>query len=393
MKSIYLYLVYIRHMPSSWHRFYLWDSNWKKFSISVLVSLGYFAYLLSLSISIARSIFFFSLHSFISLFALLSALFITCTGLPIIRLPSISIHCSTSVHILVYIVMKNVAFLMFGIILCNFIGTLAASVLLFPSFISQNASRLDHTPTQQQLIIFFIILIGNSGGVLSPLGDPPLYMGYINGVRFLFTFEYLYKIFLLVNGYTLLIFALIDLVNALLKRQHEQTNESQAHETELCQRLDTNIPNDEIRSNMNRSRYDLTSTYSSIDCSWHGTHHLPFLILILVIIACKGLHIPRAWPIYLQETMLILVTIACLLVDMLYNRLTPIDWYKRNYSTRMEPVIEVLVIFVGLLFTMSAPISVLTTMNVDIGPKVYMVRTQEEYLLFTVYQTMFFYSV
>lgn len=357
-------LVYLRRVPSRWHRYYIWDSNSKKLLIGVLLSLGYFIYLLSLSIPTARSMFLFSLHSFVSLFALLSALFVTCTGLPVIKLPSVSIQASTPIRTLLYLVAKNVVFLAGGTLLCNFIGTLAASVLLFPSFISQNASRLDHLPTQRYLIIFFIVLVGNCGGVLSPLGDPPLYMGYTNGVRFLFTFEYLYKIFLVVNGYTLLIFALIDLANALLKRRDQRKNQATENETELHEKLEAAVSKNETID----SRYDLSPLTSS--CSWHGMHHLPFLLAVIVLVVLKGLNLPRAWPVYLQEALLIGITLLCLLVDMIYNRQTPAAWYKRNYSTRMEPVIEVLVIFVGLLFTMSAPIAVLTNMNFDIGPKV-----------------------
>ena len=371
-------LVFLRHVSRKWHRYYIWDSNWKKLLIGILLSLGYFIYLLSLSISTARSMFLFSLHSFVSLFALLSALFITCTGLPVIKLPSISIRGSTSTRTLLYLVVKNVLFLAGGTLLCNFIGTLAASVLLFPSFISQNASRLDHIPTQRYLIIFFIVLVGNCGGVLSPLGDPPLYMGYSNGVRFLFTFEHLYKIFLVVNGYTLLVFALIDLTNALLKRRDQRQWEAIANERELHAKLDAPVnANEQAETSeqcptlQNDSRYDLSPlTSSATTGSWHGLHHLPFLATVIVLVVLKGLNLPRAWPLYLQEALLLGITLLCLTVDMLYNRLTPAAWYTRNYATRMEPVVEVLVIFVGLLFTMSAPIAVLTNMHIDIGPKV-----------------------
>ena len=336
--------------------------------IGVLLSIAYFIYLLTLSISTARTMFLFSLHSLVSLFALLSALFITCTGLPVVKLPSKTINAKTPISDLLCLVLKNVLFLAFGTILCNFIGTLAASVLLFPSFVSQNASRLKHLNTQRHLIIFFIVLVGNCGGVLSPLGDPPLYMGYTNGVRFLFTFEHLYKIFLVANGYTLTIFASIDLINALLERRNQQKN-SKNHQEGVTTPMNEKYPENTVEK-IDEVRYDLSSASSTLTCSWHGIHHLPFLIAILALVVLKGLNLPRAWPLYLQEVLLIIVTIICLTADMLYNRLTPLAWYKKNYATRMEPVVEVIVIFVGLLFTMSAPIAVLTNMNIDIGPKV-----------------------
>lgn len=292
--------------------------------------------------------FLFGLHSFISLFALLSALFIICTGLPVVQLPSVVIRKNSSVFTLILVVIKNVLFLAFGIVICNFIGTLAASVLLFPSFLYQNSSRLTHRQTQQILIIFFIILVGNTGGVLSPFGDPPLYIGYTNGVRFLFTFEHLYKIFFVVNGYVLLIFALIDFLNAFSFRKSQIS----ANEIELTETFETMTTTDQIEQ------------------SCHGIHHLPFLIVTLCLIIFKGLNFPIVWPIYLQEVLLIVVTFVCLCFDTFYNGLTPRQWFKNNYSTRMEPVVEVLVLFIGLLFTMSAPISILTNFQIDFGPKV-----------------------
>lgn len=350
--KVVFFQVYLRYTPSRFHRYYIWDSNWKKFLIAIILSVFYFIYLLSVSTSMARSMFLFSLHSLISLFALLSALFITCTGLPIIQLPSIIINKTTTIHELCYVVAKNVLFLAMGTILCNCIGTLAASVLLFPSFISQNINRLSHLNTQRHLTIFFIILIGNCGGVLSPLGDPPLYMGYTNGVPFLFTFKHLYKIFLIVNGYTLIVFGIIDLLNALSLRKSSIDNA------------------DELTIAMTEISNELPSKPKDIGSS-QGIHNLPFLLIILCLIVLKGLNIPTAWPVYLQESLLFLITVVCISVDMCYHRLSPVAWYKKNYQTRMEPVVEVIVIFVGLLFMMSAPITILTThANIDIGPKV-----------------------
>jgi hypothetical protein len=124
-----------------------------------------------------------------------------------------------------------------------------------------------------------------------------------------------------------------------------------------------------IESTVIEDRYDLSSTTLSKQ-TCHGIHHLPLLIIIISVIILKGLNLPRAWPMYLQESLLIILTLLCIIVDMYYHRMEPLTWYRMNYSTRMEPVVEVLVIFIGLLFTMSAPIAVLTNMNFDIGPKV-----------------------
>ena len=349
------FVVYLRYTSEKWHKYYIWDCNWKKLIIGLSLSLGYYIYLLNLSSITAWKMFLFSFHSFISLFALLFSLFVTCTGLPLLKLYSAKISDSTKLQTLIYIVIKNIFFLSVSIILCNFIGTLAASVLLFPSFISQNSSRLNHLNTQRILIIFFIIIIGNSGGVLSPLGDPPLYMGYTNGVKFLFTFKYLYKIFLVVNGYLLFIFGLIDFINAWIYRRNQQhNNHHQSYELVPC--------NKKINDH-----YDLSS---SLPIQWNGIHHIFFLILIILVVLFKGFSIPNKWPEYIQEIVLFLIAFICIIFDSVWTKQTLKQWFKKNYSTRIEPVAEVIVIFVGLLFTMSAPITILSNLNLQLEPKV-----------------------
>ncbi|CAF4170153.1 unnamed protein product [Rotaria magnacalcarata] len=347
--------IYLRYTPEKWHKYYIWDCNWKKFIIGLSLSLGYYIYLLNLSYSTALRMFSFSFHSFISLFALLFSLFVTCTGLPLLKFHSTKIIYSTKLQTLIWITLKNVLFLTISIILCNLIGTLAASVLLFPPFISQNSSRLNHLNTQRFLIIFFIILIGNSAGLISPLGDPPLYMGYTNGVEFLFTFKYLYKIFFVSNGYILLLFALIDFINAwnYKKAQKKNNINSQLYELVPCQKEENDC-------------YNLSS---SLPIQWNGIHHSFFLLLILIVILCKGFDIPIKWPEYIQELILFLIAFLCIAFDMIWKKRTPIEWFRKHYSTRIEPVAEVIAIFVGLLFTMSAPIAVLTSLKLPLGPK------------------------
>ncbi|UJR07621.1 hypothetical protein I4U23_011910 [Adineta vaga] len=295
----------------------------------------------------------FSFHSFISLFALLFSLFVSCTGLPLLKLPSTKIHSSTKLLTLICIVGKNVLFLAFSTILCNLIGTLAASVLLFPSFLSQNSSRLNHLNNQRFLIIFFIIIIGNCAGVLSPLGDPPLYMGYTNGVEFKFTFIYLYKIFLVANVYILIIFAFIDLFNAWIYRREQKHHKNRTYElTSSGEKFD--------------ERYDLSS---AVRIQWNGIYHGVFLVLIIGTVLLKGFNIPLKWPEYVQEIILFIIAIVCICFDVVWTKQTLKQWWKSNYSTRIEPVAEVIVIFVGLFFTMSAPITILSNLNLQFGPK------------------------
>jgi Na+/H+ antiporter NhaD/arsenite permease-like protein len=76
----------------------------------------------------------------------------------------------------------NIAFLLIGALLTNLIGTTGASVLLIRPFMRINRYRL-----KPYHIVFFIFFISNLGGLLTPIGDPPLFMGYLKGVPFFWT--------------------------------------------------------------------------------------------------------------------------------------------------------------------------------------------------------------
>ena len=93
-----------------------------------------------------------------------------------------------------------------GAFLASFIGTTGASILLINPLIDLIKQRQSKT----HIIIFFIFLVSNCGGVLTPLGDPPLSMGYLNGVPFLWPARHLWKAYFVTNGLLLCIFALWD---------------------------------------------------------------------------------------------------------------------------------------------------------------------------------------
>jgi Na+/H+ antiporter NhaD/arsenite permease-like protein len=101
--------------------------------------------------------------------------------------------------------LTNTAFLALGCVLANFIGTTGASVLLIRPVLRINQTR-QHTG---HLPIFFIFTVSNLGGLLTPLGDPPLFLGFLNGVSFFWTLS-LWREWLLVNGIVLAIFFIWD---------------------------------------------------------------------------------------------------------------------------------------------------------------------------------------
>ena len=99
----------------------------------------------------------------------------------------------------------NTLFLLFGAVLANFIGTTGASMLLIRPLLKTNSERR-HT---KHIPIFFIFLVSNIGGSLTPLGDPPLFMGFIKGVPFFWTLR-LFPYWAVMVGGVLLMFYLFD---------------------------------------------------------------------------------------------------------------------------------------------------------------------------------------
>jgi Na+/H+ antiporter NhaD/arsenite permease-like protein len=79
----------------------------------------------------------------------------------------------------------NAAFLGLGALLASFVGTTGASMLLIRPLLQTNRERKHVAHT----VVFFIFLVSNIGGCLTPLGDPPLFLGYLLGVPFTWTFR------------------------------------------------------------------------------------------------------------------------------------------------------------------------------------------------------------
>ncbi len=86
----------------------------------------------------------------------------------------------------------NTALLALGTVIASLMGTTGASMLLIRPVLRANAFRARKTHT----FVFFIFLVSNIGGSLTPLGDPPLYLGFLKGVSFFWTTTHLFAEFL-----------------------------------------------------------------------------------------------------------------------------------------------------------------------------------------------------
>src|SRR5215467_7934451 len=101
----------------------------------------------------------------------------------------------------------NGALLAFGTLIASVVGTTGAAMILIRPLLRANAARLANV----HVVVFFIFLVANIGGGLSPLGDPPLFVGFLHGVDFFWTTKNLWRETALVAGLTLAIFIALDL--------------------------------------------------------------------------------------------------------------------------------------------------------------------------------------
>jgi Na+/H+ antiporter NhaD/arsenite permease-like protein len=99
----------------------------------------------------------------------------------------------------------NVVFLALGAIAANVIGTTGASMVLIRPWIRMNKIRI--SPFH---VVFFIFLVSNVGGALTPVGDPPLFLGYLRGVPFFWLMQKVFIQWLLTVGLILAVFYLLD---------------------------------------------------------------------------------------------------------------------------------------------------------------------------------------
>ncbi len=161
-----LLLLCIAILPLLFHHW--WESNRNKLIVALALGLPTAAYIWVQDYHLVLH----ELHEYVSFIVLLGALFIISGGLvlrgDIKAMPSV-----------------NTLFMAIGAVLANFIGTTGASMVLIRPLLRTNHERknIRHIP------IFFIFVVANMGGMLTPLGDPPLFLGYLRGVPFFWTLK------------------------------------------------------------------------------------------------------------------------------------------------------------------------------------------------------------
>ena len=195
LPSVYMVIPFIAILlmiatgPLFYHHF--WERHYAKIAIALAaVTAVYYLVVLDDYHSLCHSV-----TEYLSFIALLGSLFVASGGI-LIRVDRKSTP------------LVNVVFLLFGAVISNIIGTTGASMLLIRPFIKMNKNRI-----KAYHIIFFIFIVSNIGGALTPIGDPPLFLGFLRGVPFFWVIENVWYIWIPAIILILLAFYIVDSFN------------------------------------------------------------------------------------------------------------------------------------------------------------------------------------
>ncbi len=219
----------------------------------------------------------------------------------------------------------NTAFIAVGTLLASFIGTTGAAMVLIRPLLNTNLERKFKTHT----VVFFIFTVCNCGGLLLPIGDPPLFLGYLRGVPFTWTLD-LWHFWLPVNGALLLVYFVWDTIQ---------------YRKETLRDL--------IRDESEVRPLRLT-----------GTHNFA---LLLGVVLCVALIVPdkpllgTGWepPVFFREALMLLLVVASLLTTDAKVRV------KNRFD--YVAITEVAALFSGIFICMQAPIEILNLRGPALG--------------------------
>ena len=222
--------------------------------------------------------------------------------------------------------LTNTGLLGVGTVLASFVGTTGASMLLIRPLLQINSERhrVQHT------VIFFIFLVSNVGGALLPVGDPPLFLGYLRGVPFLWTLN-LFWPWLFTSAILLSVYFLLD--TFLYRREASK---------------------DIVLDESEREPFRLQG--------WANLTLLVGVVLAVALLVPDRILPGTNWKVphlYLREIAIVSLTLLSFV-------LTPRAIYRANEFT-LHPNIEVACLFVGIFVTMQVPVEILKAQGADLN--------------------------
>jgi Na+/H+ antiporter NhaD/arsenite permease-like protein len=237
-------------------------------------------------------------HEYVSFLCLLGSLFVVAGG----------IHLGGDLRATPR---ANTVLLGIGAVLASILGTTGASMLLIRLLLRTNSERR-HT---KHIPFFFILLVSNVGGLLTPLGDPPLFLGYLRGVPFVWTLR-LFPIWLMTVAYLLALFYWLD------KRAYAR----------------------EARAD--RLRDDREVVPLTVEGGWNA-------VWLGLVMASVFLASP------MREAMMLLAAIASYAL----GRQTA----RRKNAFNFAPIVEVAILFAGIFVTMAPALVLLEQKGPSLG--------------------------
>ena len=290
-----------------------WEKNTNKLIFSLVLGIPTALYLYY--IGLGEKVLHQMVYDYIPFIALLCALFVVTGGL--CRTGDIPAKAST-----------NTALLAIGFVLASVIGTTGAAMLLVRMLIQINRHREHKIHT----MLFFTAIVANCGGVLTPLGDPPLFLLYLRGVEFTWFLKLLPQ-WLFTGGMLLAMFYIIDSHYFKIERNH-------AKRLKYMQHFAPDAPT--------------TPTDAPIETpGFKGVINIAYLVVILVAVAClnpgmipaMGEHDAPLYMKFLRELVLVAVIVLSMLTTKRAVR-------EANHFT-WTPIMEVAVLFIGIFATMT----------------------------------------
>ncbi len=216
----------------------------------------------------------------------------------------------------------NSLLLLIGTVVASWIGTTGASMLLIRPVIRANAGRR----SKMHVIVFFIFLVSNIGGALTPLGDPPLFLGFLHGVPFFWTFQLIPE--------TLFVVALV--LGAFFV-------------------MDTLLYNRERKAGLL-----VEESGERVPLRIRGAHNLIFLVGIIAAVLMSGtVHAGEVTILGVHMEVINIVKDLILLTMVALSWATTSKELRRKNEFTWGPIVEVALLFAGIFITIIPALAML----------------------------------
>ena len=230
----------------------------------------------------------------------------------------------------------NVILLLIGTLLSSWIGTTGASMIMIRPIMRANAWR----KRKVQIIVFFIFLVSNIGGCLTPVGDPPLLMGFMRGVPFFWSLHLL-PVFILNTAILLVVFFFLD-------RRAYRKDIAEGHAPEL--------------------------TAEKTNVRIEGIHNIIFIVMIVVAVILSG--VLSSLPLFEKGVSLTenvnlsttsVIEVAIILLAAFLSMKTTKKEVRIENQFSWAAIQEVAILFIGIFITMEPALLFLEAHGASLG--------------------------